>query len=80
MVKLLLTDFDTNYEEVKINSSLCFNGEVFNSLWSVFHKISLISAWMNEVILPVKKTITIGEIVAHFCPIFNEISTSYTQA
>lgn len=70
-MKLMLTDFDTNFDDTKINSSLCFNAEAFRSLWTVFHKISLISAWMNEVILPVKKTITISEIINHFCPIFN---------
>lgn len=40
----------------------------------------MISAWMKEVILPVKKGITIAEIIGHFCPIFNEISSTYTMA
>lgn len=29
---------------------------------------------MKEVIEPVKESITISEIISHFCPIFNEIS------
>lgn len=77
---MLLADFGTCYEDVRVNSSICFNVEVFQAMWSVFHRISLISAWMNEVILPVKKSITISEIITHFCPIFNEISSSNTMA
>lgn len=70
----MLTDFDTEADDVVISSSVCFTGEVFLALWVTFHKINLLEGWMREVIEPLKDSITISEIVTHFCPIFNEIS------
>lgn len=35
---------------------------------------------MTEVIQPIKKSITISEVISHFCPILNEISVSNSDS
>ena len=74
VIELTITDFSTKIEQRTINSSICFNFTVFQALWNTFHRIILLSSWMKEVMEPVKDSITLSEIIAHFCPIFNEIS------
>jgi hypothetical protein len=49
--------------------------QTFYNIWKIIHDLVMISDWVEEVIHPIKETVTIFEIVNKFCPILNQMLT-----
>jgi len=56
--KLIINDFTFNLEDKRINS-LCFNIQTFINIWQIIHDLVMLSDWVEEVIQPIKQSVTI---------------------
>lgn len=54
-------------------NSLAISEAVFRVVWKIFHDLMVLPNWIEEVISPIKETITLYEINGKIAPIFNEI-------
>lgn len=72
LCRIIRNDFHARQGNSKINS-LGINEEVFQVIWKIFHKIAIIPEWIEEVISPLKDSLTTYEIINKIYPIFNEV-------
>jgi hypothetical protein len=75
-------DFTIKTSNGKINS-LFITPQLFEVIWKNFHEVVILSNWIEEMISPIKNTVTLYEINSKIIPIFNEIlklqKTSFSE-
>jgi hypothetical protein len=57
-IDFLERDFTIGLREV-MTKSLCINDTIMNILWKLFQSLIMLSQWLDELIGPVKGTVTL---------------------
>ena len=57
--RFIRNDFLLKHNELK-NYSLCIDENVVHIIWTIFQEIIILSGWLQEVIGPVKETVTLS--------------------
>lgn len=75
LLDLQLEDFYITYSnDMKPVPSVVLNHDALQTLSDIFHKLVVLEKWLLEVVMPIKNTIRMKDLVDQIWPILNEVN------